>query len=102
MKTIRENEFENEIKQGVTLVDFYATWCGPCRVMGGILEDIDDALDGQANIIKIDVDECPSLARSFGVMSIPTLMIFKDGQLKEKHVGIWDQDECVDTIKSYL
>ena len=102
METIRENEFENEIKQGVTLVDFYATWCGPCRVMGGILEDIDDALDGQANIIKIDVDECPSLARSFGVMSIPTLMIFKDGQLKEKHVGIWDQDECVDTIKSYL
>ena len=65
MKTIRENEFENEIKQGVTLVDFYATWCGPCRVMGGILEDIDDALDGQANIIKIDVDECGRITGLF-------------------------------------
>ena len=102
MKSIRENEFENEVKQGVTLVDFYATWCGPCRVMGGILEDIEDELSGQANIVKVDVDQCQNLARSFGVMSIPTLMIFKDGMLKEKHVGIWDQDECVSTIKSYL
>lgn len=102
MKTIQEQEFDAEVKEGVTLVDFYATWCGPCRVMSTILEDVEDAVAGKANIIKIDVDECENLARRFGIMSIPTLLVFKNGELKQKHVGIWDKDDCIATIESFV
>ena len=102
MKTIEEKDFETEIKEGVTLVDFYATWCGPCRIMTNILEDIYDEIGDKVNIFKIDVDNAENLARTYGIMSIPTLMIFKDGELKEKHIGIWQDDECIETLKKYL
>ena len=102
MKIVSENEFEEVVKSGITLVDFYATWCGPCRIMANILEDIEDEVGQDVQIVKVDVDENQSLARKFGVMSIPTLIIFKDGQVQEKHIGIWQQEECVETIKSYI
>ena len=102
MKVVNEKEFEEVVKSGVVLVDLYATWCGPCRIMAEILEDIADAVGESVEIVKVDVDQSPNVARKFGVMSIPTLLVFKDGELKEKHVGIWDQDSCVETLKSYL
>lgn len=102
MKVVDEKEFNEVITKGTTLVDFYATWCGPCRIMAEILEDIADEVGDSVNIVKIDVDQTPDVARKFGIMSIPTLIIFKDGQLIEKHVGIWDKDSCVETLKSYL
>ena len=80
MKIVNKEEFEQITKNGVTLVDFFATWCGPCRMMAGILEEAGKELDGKANVIKVDVDEEDMLARSFGIMSIPTLMVFKNGQ----------------------
>lgn len=101
MKIISENEFENEIKSGVTLVDFFATWCMPCRMMGQILEEVAED-EKNVNFVKVDVDENPNLARSFGVMSIPTLIIFKDGQEQEKHVGVWQGEELKDALKKYL
>ena len=102
MKVVEEKDFDEEIKEGVSLVDFYASWCGPCRIMANILEDIAEELGDKAKVFKVDVDSAEKLSKSFGIMSIPTLIIFKDGQMKEKHVGIWQQDECVNAVEKYL
>lgn len=102
MKIVEEKDFESEIKTGVSLVDFYASWCGPCRIMGDILEDIAEELGEQVNVFKVNVDEAETLSRSYGIMSIPTLIIFKEGEMKEKHIGIWDQTDCVQSVKKYL
>lgn len=102
MKILEEKEFDDAIKEGVVLVDFFATWCGPCRIMGSILEDIAKEVEGKAKVYKVDVDNAENVARRFGIMSIPTLIIFKDGKEQEKHIGIWQQDDCIDSIKKYL
>lgn len=102
MKVVEEKDFKEEIKEGVTLVDFYATWCGPCRIMADILEDISEELGENVKVFKVDVDNSENIAREFGIMSIPTLIIFKNGQIQEKHVGIWQQEDCVQTLKKYL
>ena len=102
MKIINQSDFENEIKEGVVLVDFFATWCGPCRMMGVILEEVDKEIEGKAKIVKIDVDQNQDLARRFGVMSIPTLILFKNGQMVQKSVGVMQKNQCVDLIKKSL
>lgn len=102
MKIINQLDFENEIKEGVVLVDFFATWCGPCRMMGAILEEVDKEIEGKAKIVKIDVDQNQDLAKRFGVMSIPTLILFKNGQMVQKSVGVMQKNQCVDLIKKSL
>ena len=102
MKIVKENEFKEETGSGVVLVDFFATWCMPCRMMAQILEDVAEELGDKAKIIKVDVDESSNLAKQFGVMSIPTLVIFKDGAEQEKHIGVWQYEDCTDAIKKYL
>lgn len=102
MKIVNEKEFNETIGKGVTLVDFFATWCGPCKLMASVLEDIGAELGQRANVIKVDVDQEENLARTFGILSIPSLLVFKDGELVEKHVGVWDKDECVKTVEKYL
>ncbi len=87
---IRTSEFDGFIAGGAALVDFWATWCGPCRMQAPILEQLDAELGGSVKIGKVDVDEEPELARRFGVMSIPTLIAFKDGKPVSKSVGVTD------------
>ena len=69
------------------LVDFWAEWCGPCRMIAPALEEISKSLNGKVKIVKLNVDENPNTAAKFGIMSIPTLMLFKDGQLESRQVG---------------
>lgn len=99
MKIINENEFEKEIKEGTVLVDFFATWCMPCRMMSQILEEVDRELDGKGKIVKVDVDQNENLARKFGVMSIPTLVLFKDGKMVSKNVGVMQKNDCLNLFK---
>ncbi|WP_270740562.1 thioredoxin [Lactococcus formosensis] len=86
---ITDATFKEEIKEGLVLVDFWATWCGPCRMQAPILEQLGEELDEfELKICKLDVDENPATPQAFGVMSIPTLIFFKDGQMVKQVVGV--------------
>ena len=101
MRIIEDKNFKDEVKEGVVLVDFFASWCGPCRMMVAILEEVDGKIDG-LKIVKLDTDESTTVAREFGIMSIPTLIIFKDGQMQEKHIGVWQKEDMIESIRKYL
>jgi len=88
---LNENTFEAPVGSGVALVDFWAPWCGPCLIQGPIVQELaGEAPD--AAIAKLNVDECQSLAVRFNVMSIPTIIIFKDGQEVERFIGVQDKN----------
>ena len=84
MRIINENEFEATIANGVVLVDFFATWCGPCKMLTPVLEELSEELAGKIEIVKVDVDQSNNLAMRFGIMSVPTMMIFKNGEAVPK------------------
>lgn len=94
MIKILESDFEKEIKDGKVLVDFYADWCGPCRMMSEVLEEIEEV-----NILKVNVDKFPKIAQMYGVMSIPTLLLFQNGKIVKSNVGFIDYESLLDFIK---
>ncbi|WP_027087101.1 thioredoxin [Cohnella panacarvi] len=85
---VTKENFKDTVSQGVSLLDFWAPWCGPCKMQLPIVEELSSELEGKATIAKVNVDEEPELASQFGVMSIPTLILFKDGQPVDKLVGL--------------
>lgn len=88
-KEITDATFSQEISEGLVLVDFWAPWCGPCRMQAPILDQLSQKYDEtELKITKLNVDDNPQTAANFGVMSIPTLLFFKDGELVEKRVGV--------------
>ena len=87
VSAITDAEFKATVAQGVTLVDFWAPWCGPCKMIAPTLDELAGELQGRARIAKVNVDDNPEVAGSFGIMSIPTLLLFKDGQPVGKLVG---------------
>ena len=93
--------FDQFIAEGVAVVDFWATWCGPCKMLAPILDDVADSVT-DAKFGKVDVDNAPELAKRFGIMAIPNVCIFKDGQLVDRIVGLCDEDELAETIKKHL
>ena len=89
VKAITDATFEAETKEGLVLVDFWATWCGPCRMQAPILEKLSEELsEDELKILKMDVDENPETARAFGIMSIPTLLFKQDGQVVKQVAGV--------------
>ena len=91
------NEFEKEVQGEVVLVDFFAEWCGPCQMLAPVLEELDK--EGKVKIVKIDVDSVPELARQFRVMSIPTVMLFKNGQFVKKQLGYMPLEALKEFVK---
>ena len=84
------------------VVDFWATWCGPCRMLAPVMEKLSDEYAGRAEFVKIDVDENPDLAREYGIMSIPCVMVFKGGALAGKNVGFVPQSAMKEFIDRYI
>jgi len=87
VKHITDDQFQPTVAHGVTLVDFWAPWCGPCKMIAPILDELAGELNGKAKIVKINVDENPVVAGQYGIMSIPTLLLFKDGKKVDQKVG---------------
>lgn len=102
MKIVNSNEFKNEISEGVVLVDFFATWCGPCKMLGPVLEDLGKELEGKAKIIKVDIDKSGDLADEFRISSVPTMILFKDNKIVDTMVGFLPKERIKQVIESNL
>ena len=102
IKHISEAQFDAEVLQekGIVLVDFYADWCGPCQMLGPILEEVAAALGDRVKIVKVNVDEAQGLAQQYGVMSIPTVYLFDGGAKMSKFVGAKSKYEIIDFIEN--
>ena len=100
---ITDATFDEETKEGLVLIDFWATWCGPCRMQAPNLDQLEQEYDEEEfRIAKMDVDENPETPQQFGIMSIPTLMLKKDGQVVEKAVGVHSKEQLRQLIDQYL
>ncbi|WP_261303663.1 thioredoxin [Paenibacillus andongensis] len=93
VKQISDATFNNEIEAGIVLVDFWAPWCGPCKIIAPILDELSAEIGDAAKIVKINVDDNPESASKYNVMSIPTLLVFKDGQLVDQLVGVQPKEK---------
>ena len=102
--TLTSSNFDDEIKQAATpiLVDFWAEWCGPCRMVTPVLEKLVDEYAGKARVGKVNVDEQSGLAAKFGVQSIPTLLLFKEGKVVEQFIGATTRDELAKLIDKHV
>jgi thioredoxin 1 len=100
VKHLTSADFEEVTSKGTVLVDFWATWCGPCRMLGPILDQVAAEVGDDAVVAKINVEEEQELAAKFGVRSIPAIFILKDGKVVKDFVGLKDKATLVDAIKS--
>ena len=92
--------FDESIKEGIALVDFWAPWCGPCRMLAPVIEELAEDFDGKAKICKVNTDEEQDVAVKYGIRSIPTILFFKDGELVDQMVGASSKQALADKINS--
>jgi thioredoxin 1 len=102
VKTFTDSNFDDETKNGVVLVDFWAEWCGPCRRLGPTVDALASEYDGRATVAKLNVDENPNVPGRYAVRGIPTLLLFKEGELAETIVGLRPKDDIARLIEKHL
>jgi len=99
IKDLNNESFDDFVKGGVAVVDFWAEWCGPCKMMAPVFKEAAEELDGKASFGKVDVDKNQELAQKFGVMSIPTLLLFKGGEPVDRGVGVVAKEDLVKRVE---
>ncbi|HIK45923.1 MAG TPA: thioredoxin, partial [Leptolyngbyaceae cyanobacterium M65_K2018_010] len=101
---VTDSTFKQEVLESPlpVLVDFWAPWCGPCRMVAPVVEEIAEQYDGKVKVVKVNTDENPSVASQYGIRSIPTLMIFKEGQRVDMVVGAVPKTTLANTLEKYL
>ena len=100
MKIVNKNEFDTIVKNGLVLVDFFANWCGPCKMMSPVLEEVEKEVDGLI-VVKVDTDKEGELALKYGVQSIPNMILFKDGTPVDQVIGFTPNETMIEKINSY-
>ena len=103
-KIINTSQFRGSVEenQGVVVVDFFATWCGPCKMLAPVFEALGEEMDGKARFLKLDVDQSLEIAQQFSVSTVPTMIIFKDGQAVDKMIGFMPKEQIKAKVESYL
>ena len=100
IKEITDAQFADATRAGVVLVDFWAPWCGPCRILGPILEEVAAAVGAKASVAKVNIDENTATAAKYGIDTIPTLLLFKDGQVAQQFVGLQRKEQLLAAIEA--
>ncbi len=100
--TLTDQTFDSKINTGVTLVDFWATWCKPCRAQGPVIEEIGKDMAGKVTVGKLDIDENPSIVSRFGIENIPTMIIFKNGKVVQQFIGLTAKEDIVSALNKQL
>ncbi|AMB98707.1 thioredoxin [Aerococcus urinaehominis] len=101
VQAVTDKDFQTETNDGLVLIDFWAEWCGPCRMQGPVIDQLDDEMGDQVKFVKMDVDENPDTARSFKIMSIPTLLIKKDGQVVDQLIGFTPKEQLKEILAKH-
>ncbi|MDU2265901.1 thioredoxin [Clostridium celatum] len=101
-KIVGSNEFNNEVKDGVVIVDFFADWCGPCKMLAPIFEEVGNEMEGKAKFIKVNVDEARDIADKFRISTIPTMIVLKNGEKKEVSVGFMPKEKIKEMVENHL
>ncbi|MCC0668415.1 thioredoxin [Clostridioides sp. ZZV14-6009] len=103
-KVINTSEFRSSVEgsKGVVVVDFFATWCGPCNMLGPVFVELGEEMKDKARFVKVDIDESLEIAQQFSVSTVPTMIIFKDGEPVETLIGFMPKNKIEMKVKSYL
>lgn len=102
IKNITDQTFDQEIASGTVLVDFWAAWCGPCRMLGPVLDEIDAEAGNKLSIKKINADDNPEIMTRYGVMGLPTMILFKDGKLVERFSGFRPKPQIMSILNKHI
>ncbi|MDQ0161133.1 thioredoxin [Aeribacillus alveayuensis] len=99
---VTDQNFAQETNQGLVLADFWAPWCGPCKMIAPVLEELDQEMGDKVKIVKINVDENQETAGKFGIMSIPTLLVFKNGEVVDKVIGYQPKEALAGVLNKHM